>query len=56
MQSEIFQAFIGCNFDDYGPQLMKSPNSKSQKVRILHEINLKRILNTEMKSIIIHMY
>jgi len=30
-------------------QLMKTPNSKSQKIRILHEINnKKRILNTEM--------
>jgi len=28
MQSEIFQAFICYNFDDYGLQLMKTPNSK----------------------------
>jgi len=42
MQSEIFQAFICYNFDDYGLQLMKSPNSKSQKIRILHEIKRKK--------------
>jgi len=29
------------NFDD-GLQLIKTPNSKSQKIRILHEINKKR--------------
>ena len=51
MQSEIFQAFICYNFDDYGLQLMKTPNSKSQKIRILHEINKKRILNTEMLAL-----
>ena len=28
------QAFICYNFDDYGLQLMKTPNSKSQKIRI----------------------
>jgi len=28
MQSEIFQAFICYNFDDYGLQLMKNPHSK----------------------------
>jgi len=28
MQSEIFQAFICYHFDDYGLQLMKTPNSK----------------------------
>jgi len=27
MPSEIFQAFICCNFDDYGLQFMKTPNS-----------------------------
>ncbi len=26
-QSEIFQAFISWNFDDYGLQIMKTPNS-----------------------------
>jgi len=28
MQSEIFQAFICYNFDDYALPIMKSPNSK----------------------------
>jgi len=28
MQSEIFQAFICYNFDNYGLQIMKTPNSK----------------------------
>jgi len=28
MQSEIFQAFICYNFDGYGLQIMKTPNSK----------------------------
>jgi len=31
--------------------LMKTPNSKSQKIGILHEINKKRILNTEMSAL-----
>lgn len=51
MQSEIFQAFICSNFDDYGLQLKKTPNSKSQKMRILHEINKKKFLNTEMSAL-----
>ncbi len=38
-QSEIFQAFISWNFDDYGLQMMKTPNSVSQKILILHKIN-----------------
>ena len=60
MQSEIFQAFTSYNCDDYVLQRMKPPNLKSQKIRILHEINNKRILNTEMlaplKRIIMNMY
>ncbi len=36
--SEIFQAFISWNFDDYGLQIMKTPNSVSQKIIILHKI------------------
>ena len=60
MQSEIFQAFICYNFDDYGLQLMKTPNSKSQKIRILHEINKKKDFKYRnvgpLKSIIMHMY
>ncbi len=42
-QSEIFQAFISLNVDDYGLQIMKTQNSVSQKMRILHKINKKRI-------------
>ena len=42
MQSEIFQAFMCYNFEDYGLQFMKTQNSKSQKIRILHEINKKK--------------
>ncbi len=42
-QSEIFQAFISWNFYDYGLQIMKTPNSVSQKIRILHKMNKKRI-------------
>ena len=49
MQSEIFQAFICYDFDDYGLQLMKIQNSKSQKIWILHEI--KRISDTEMSAL-----
>ncbi len=37
-QSEIFQAFIYWNVDDYGLQIMKTQNSESQKIRILHKI------------------
>ncbi len=31
-QSEIFQAFISWNFDDYGLQIIKSQNAVSQKI------------------------
>ncbi len=34
-QTDIFQVFIYFNFDDYNWQLMKTPNSVSQKIRIL---------------------
>ncbi len=34
-QTDIFQVFIYFNFDDYKWQLMKTPNSVSQKIRIL---------------------
>ncbi len=34
-QTDIFQVFISFNFDDYKWQLMKTPNSVSQKIRIL---------------------
>jgi hypothetical protein len=35
MQSEIFQAFICYNLEDYCLQFMKTQNSKSQKNRML---------------------
>ncbi len=38
---EIFQAFISWHLDDYGLQIMKTQNSVSQKIRILHKINKK---------------
>ncbi len=34
-QTDIFQVFISFNFNDYNWQLMKTPNSVSQKIRIL---------------------
>ncbi len=34
-QTDIFQVFISFNFDDYNWQLMKTPNSVSQKIIIL---------------------
>ncbi len=34
-QTDIFQVFISFNFDDYKWKLMKTPNSVSQKIRIL---------------------
>ncbi len=34
-QTDIFQVFISFNFDDYNWKLMKTPNSVSQKIRIL---------------------
>ncbi len=34
-QTDIFQVFISFNFDHYNWQLMKTPNSVSQKIRIL---------------------
>ncbi len=40
-QSEIFQAFISWNFDDYGLQIMKTQNSVSQNIWILQKINKK---------------
>ncbi len=36
---EIFQAFISWNVYDYGLQIMKTQNSVSQKIWILHKIN-----------------
>ncbi len=48
--SEIFQTFISWNFDDYGLQIMKTQNSVSQKIFILHKINKKiYILNRNVR-------
>ncbi len=59
-QSEIFQAFISWNFYDYGLQIMKTPNSLSQKIWILHKMNKKKdILNRNvrlLKSMFISMH
>ncbi len=41
-QTDIFQVFISFNFDDYNWQLMKNPNSVSQKIRILLKTNTKK--------------
>ncbi len=41
-QTDIFQVFISFNFDDYNGQLMKIPNSVSQKIRILLKTNTKK--------------
>ncbi len=41
-QTDIFQVFIYLNFDDYNWQLMKTPNSVSQKIRILLKTNTKK--------------
>ncbi len=40
-QSDIFQAFISWSDDDYGLQIMKTQNSVSREIRILHKINKK---------------
>ncbi len=41
-QTDIFQVIIYFNFDDYNWQLMKTPNSVSQKIRILLKTNTKK--------------
>ncbi len=41
-QTDIFQVFISFNFDDYDWQLIKTPNSVSQKIRILLKTNTKK--------------
>ncbi len=41
-QTDIFQVFISFHFDDYNWQLMKTPNSVSQKIRILLKTNTKK--------------
>ena len=37
MQSEIFQAFICYNFDDYGLQLMKTPTPKTADLTVVQK-------------------
>ncbi len=58
-QSEIFQAFISWHFYDYGLQIMKTHNSVSQKIIILHKIIKKRIFKKRhvklLKSMFISM-
>ncbi len=54
-QTDIFQVFISFNFDDYNWQLMKTPNSVSQKIRILQYKerifrNLGQLKSMNMKS------
>ncbi len=41
-QTDIFQVFIYFNFDDYNWQLMKNPNSVSQKIWLLLKTNTKK--------------
>ncbi len=41
-QTDIFQVFISFKFDDYNWQLMKTPNSVSQKIWILLKTNTKK--------------
>ncbi len=52
-QSEIFQAFFSWNFDDYSLQIMKTQNSVSQKIWILHKINKK---NDHASENYVHFY
>ncbi len=50
-QTDIFQMFIYLNFDDYNWQLMKTPNSVSQKIWILLKTNTKIFRNLgQLKS------
>ncbi len=46
----ILQVFISWNFYDYGLQIMKTQNSVSRKILILHKINKKKdILNRNVR-------
>ncbi len=47
-QTDIFQVFIYFNFDDYNWQLMKTPNSVSQKIKNFR--NLGQLKSMNMKS------
>ncbi len=51
-QTDIFQVFISFNFDDYKWQLMKTPNSVSQKIRILWKGSILRHLVPHSNQII----
>jgi len=53
MQSDIFQAFICYNFDDYGLQLMKTPNSKLEHCEKVFII-IKIITNKVLKYLTLH--
>ncbi len=44
-QTDIFPVFISFHFDDYNRQLMKTPNSVSQKIRILLKTNIEPFHN-----------
>ncbi len=46
-QTDIFQVFISFNFDDYNWQLMKTPNSVSQK--IISILYCEKVLVTSVK-------
>ena len=50
MQSELFQAFVVILMI-IAYSLWKCQILKSQKIRILHEIYTKRILNTELSAL-----
>jgi len=55
MQSEIFQAFIGYNFDDYGSQLMKTPHSKLEYCKkVFKPIIIKIITYKGLKYLTLH--
>jgi len=50
MQSEIFQAFICNNIDDFGLQLMKTPHSKLEYCEQVFKI----ITNKDLKYLTLH--
>ena len=56
MQSEIFQAFICYNFDDYGSQLMKTPNKNLKCEHFMKPNNsiIKIVTNKGLKYIALH--
>jgi len=57
MQSEIFQAFICYKCDDYGSQLMKTPNSKLEYfMKSIKKKDFEYRNVGPLKRIIMHMY